>query len=263
MSVLFYLGTHHPAWLATAGVPLFVSHRRLKGRKGLPRAASRWALDSGGFTELSMHGAWTVPPREYAAAVRRYAGEIGQMAWAAPQDWMCEPWIVAKTGLPLSEHLARTVGNYLDLKSIDPALKIIPVIQGWRRQDYEDCADRYERAGIDLAAEPVVGLGSVCRRQATGEAAQIVGTLAGRGYRLHGFGFKVLGLAECGSSLTSADSLAWSFEARRRPPLPGCSGHKNCANCLRYAHRWRERVLKVISCPRPHQLAFDIAWEAA
>ncbi|WP_049580232.1 DUF7221 family queuine tRNA-ribosyltransferase-like protein [Streptomyces sp. SBT349] len=254
----FYLGTHHPAWLATAGVPLFVSHRRLTGRRTLPRAAAPWALDSGGFTELSMHGAWTVPPRQYAAAVARYTQEIGRMAWAAPQDWMCEPWILAKTGLPLTEHLARTVGNYLDLKAIDPALRIIPAVQGWRRQDYEDCADRYERAGIDLAAEPVVGLGSVCRRQATGEAADIVAALAGRGYALHGFGFKVRGLAECGTDLASADSLAWSYEARRRPPLPGCTTHKNCANCPHYAFLWRKRVLAAIAAPRPRQLAFDM-----
>ena len=44
--------------------------------------------------------------------------------------------------------------------------------------------------------------------------------------------------ADC---LASADSLAWSFEARRAAPLPGC-GHASCANCLRYAVAWRERA---------------------
>jgi hypothetical protein len=42
--------------------------------------------------------------------------------------------------------------------------------------------------------------------------------------------------------LTSADSLAWSFEARRAAPVLGCR-HANCANCLRYAAAWRERTL--------------------
>lgn len=32
----------------------------------------------------------------------------------------------------------------------------------------------------------------------------------------------------------SADSLAWSFDARRSAPLPDCA-HANCATCLRYA----------------------------
>jgi hypothetical protein len=254
----FWLGTHHPSWLGALGVPLFVSHRRLVGRRTLPRAAESWALDSGGFTELSMHGAWTVSPREYAAAVRRYRDEIGLLEWAAPQDWMCEPWITAKTGLTVEEHQRRTIGNFLDLKAIDAALPIVPVLQGWSLADYERCASLYERAGVDLASEPVVGLGSVCRRQATGEAAEIVERLAGHGYALHGFGFKVRGLIECGPDLASADSLAWSYSARRRPPRAGCSGHKNCANCPRYALDWRNRMLRAIARPRPRQLAFEV-----
>ena len=91
----------------------------------------------------------------------------------------------------------------------------------------------------------LVGLGSVCRRQATGEAGRIIRALHARGVRrLHGFGFKILGLAEHGHLLTSADSMAWSIDARRRrTPLPGCVGHRNCANCLRFALRWRTEVL--------------------
>lgn len=49
----FYLGAHHPGWLAHAGVPLFVSYARLGPMKRLPRAAAPWALDSRGFSELS------------------------------------------------------------------------------------------------------------------------------------------------------------------------------------------------------------------
>ncbi|MFJ2177026.1 hypothetical protein ACIOHE_29545 [Streptomyces sp. NPDC087851] len=30
---------------------------------------------------------------------------------------------------------------------------------------------------------------------------------------------------------------------RHRPPLPGHTTHKNCANCLPYALKWRDRVL--------------------
>lgn len=52
----FYLGTHQPAWLARASIPLFVSHRRLSGYTRLPRARASCALDSCGFSELSMFG---------------------------------------------------------------------------------------------------------------------------------------------------------------------------------------------------------------
>ncbi|MBQ1166450.1 hypothetical protein KBZ21_51530, partial [Streptomyces sp. A73] len=66
----------------------------------------------------------------------------------------------------------------------------------------------YTDAGIDLAAEPIVGLGSVCRRQAPSEINEIVATLHSHGLRLHGFGVKTQGLSDYGPSLYSADSMA-------------------------------------------------------
>jgi integrase len=57
-------------------------------RRRLPRARCRWALDSGGFTELSLFGRWQTTPAAYAAAVARYTDQIGKLAWASPQDWM-------------------------------------------------------------------------------------------------------------------------------------------------------------------------------
>ncbi|MDQ0845087.1 hypothetical protein QFZ68_004767 [Streptomyces sp. V1I6] len=242
----FYLGTHHPHWLARFDAPMFVSHRRLTGRRTLPAARGPWALDSGGFTELSMHGRWTINPEQYTTAVRRYRDEIGHLAWAAPQDWMCEPWITAKTGLSVTEHQRRTVTNYLTLREIAPDLPFAPVLQGWSMADYEQCAQLYTAEGIDLTTAPVVGLGSVCRRQHTASAEAIITRLHQHGIKnLHGFGFKTLGLHKVGHLLASADSLAWSYAARRKPPMPGCTTHINCANCHRYALAWRERVIAI------------------
>jgi len=253
---MFYLGTHQPGWLATAGVPLFVSDRRLRGYRRLPVAAAPWACDSGGFTELQVYGSWEhgPTPAEYVARVRRYRDEIGQLAWAAPQDWMCENIVIhggqigpvrfAGTHLSVAEHQRRTVNNFVELRDRAPELPFVPVVQGWTVADYLRCVDLYDRAGVDLRTAPLVGLGSVCRRQSTGEVGAIITALRSAGVaRLHGFGFKILGLAAHGHLLTSADSMAWSLDARRRPPLPGCAGHRNCANCLRFALQWRAAVL--------------------
>lgn len=52
------------------------------------------------------------------------------------------------------------------------------------------------------------------------------------------------GLPLSEDALTSADSLAWSFAARRKPPLPECvHDHEHCNNCIRYALRWWHRVM--------------------
>ncbi len=243
---VFFVGTHHPGWLRTAIMPLFISDRRLHTYRTLPRAVSTWALDSGGFTELSRYGTWDhgPAPSQYAARIRRYREEIGHLAWAAPQDWMCEPAITTRTGLTVAEHQRRTIDSVLCLRDLDPGLPVIPVLQGWTVSDYLRCADAYQHAGIHLSTEPLVGLGSICRRQATVHIELIITALRACGItRLHGFGVKISGLTRCGALLASADSLAWSYAARHQPPLPGCElRHINCANCPRYAARWYAHV---------------------
>lgn len=248
----FWLGTHEAHWLGLAGFPLFVSHRRLRARRSLPRAVAPWALDSGGFTALKGTGRWDMTPAGYVAAVRRYAAEIGHLAWAAPMDWMCEPAIRARTGKTIAEHQGLTVGSYLRLRDLAPDLPFVPVLQGWELGDYQRCADLYDQPGVDLGREPVVGLGSVCRRQGTGQIATIAAVLADAGIRLHGFGVKTRGLAIYGADLVSADSMAWSARGRR---VPGCGRgqHRSEANCLHFAAAWRKRLLASLEC---QQLTF-------
>lgn len=242
----FYLGTHRPTWLWTVtDVPLFISHRVLRDRVSeFPKATTRWALDSGGFTELNLFGRWKTTPEEYVKAVRRYDDELGSLAWASPQDWMCEPWVVAKTGLSVRAHQYNTTANYLTLRDLAPELPFVPVLQGWELADYHAHADAYIAAGVDLTSVPVVGIGSVCRRQATGQIAGIFDSLRERGLQMHGFGVKSAGLGMYADSLKSADSLAWSYGARQ-DALRGIRhcAKKTCANCLHYALSWRRRVL--------------------
>jgi hypothetical protein len=297
----FYLGTHRPDWLAKVGVPLFVSRRQLARYKRLPRAIAPWALDSGGFTELAEHGRWTLTPAEYVAEVRRYAREVGGLAWAAIQDWMCEPQVIhglvkrrdpdAKrkpqietgpwlawaraqgpalagavaaaealgdeahvvfhgTGLSVEEHQRRTVENWQELRTLAPEIPWAPVIQGWELIDYMRHAEAYEAAGTRLATLPIVGVGSVCRRQHSAQAESIFRVLWRRGIAIHGFGLKQKGLARSAQYLASADSLAWSYNGRRNAPLEGCPHSrsdrppKNCANCAPFALEWRARLIE-------------------
>lgn len=252
----FYLGTDRGHWLwdeQFRGIPLFVSHRTLRRRvTPFPRAVTEWALDSGGFTELKNHGRWTVTPEDYVAAVRRYSAELGGLDWAAPQDWMAEPWVIAGgihqgqhyagTGLSVQAHLELTVENFLTLRDLAPDLPFIPVVQGWELPDYQECVRLYEAAGVDLAAFPVVGIGSVCRRQHTDEIGAVFESLGLAG--MHGFGVKSAGVEKYGHHLGSADSMAWSFGGRRAPKTAGCTTRaRNCAHCAHYALSWRDRLL--------------------
>lgn len=267
----FYLGTHMPAWLwnGAVDVPLFVSHTRLRTRRRpFPAASTRWALDSGSFSEVDKHGAaaFAAGSEPYVEAAYRYRDELGSVDWMAPQDWMVEPWMTDKTGLSVQEHQERTVRSVIELRQLAPDLPWAPVLQGWTVADYLACLDLYDQAGVDLRAEPIVGVGSVCRRQHTEPIVELVCELHSRGLRLHGFGVKTSGVAALLDHLTSADSMAWSFHARRdanervKAGLPGsrfgCT-HRSCSNCPTFALWWRERVLATAAAP--FQRSFPLA----
>jgi hypothetical protein len=242
------------------GVPVMVSHGRLRSRRTLPRATAPWVCDSRGFTELSQHGRWTIGARGYAAALGRYANEVGQLQWASPQDWMCEPHILAKTGLSVAEHQQLTVESVLLLRELTD-VHVIPVLQGWTLGDYLACVDLYAAHGIDLRTEPVVGLGSVCRRQASGEIATIVSAISAMGIRLHGFGVKTQAMDSYGPLLTSADSFAWSYGMRRRVRHCAHGLTRWAANCPSCAAAWRLDVLDRLGAAT--QPALDLFGAAA
>lgn len=242
----FFLGTHKTGWLTKVAIPLFVSARTLRERKRLPRALGRWAADGGGFTELSMYGRWTVGPRQYAAEVWEWEQRIGHLAFAATQDWMCEPEILARTGLTVEEHQNRTVLSYLRLMTIAPHLPWMPVLQGWRWGDHERCLELYYRNGVDLTKCPIVGVGSICRRQNNLRAALLLKQLAQCGLKLHAFGLRQGALALCHDSVVSTDSLAWSFQARKKR-LEGKLTGTNLPNSLDFALQYRAKLLAKFS----------------
>jgi hypothetical protein len=161
------------------------------------------------------------------------------------------------TGLTVEEHQRRTIASVQELRAL--GAPVIPVLQGWSLWDYLRHVEDYDRAGIDLTRETVVGVGTVCRRQQTTMVSTLMQMLRADGIRTHGFGFKATGLRASHDAMTSADSLAWSYHARREPPMPGHGArHKNCANCPDFALDWRADLLASLA-PQP-QLRL---WRAA
>lgn len=299
MKARFLLGIPEPSWLwqhhsGLEDVVLFPSRTRLARRKtSYPRALHDFAIDSGGFTELKKFGGWRLSAQEYADEIRRYRDELGpeRMLWAAPQDSMCEPWVIygrnqhldprhekyfhgtrelrgIGPGEPEQDlatavrtHQRLTVDNFLELTRIASDLPFIPVLQGWTLTDYFQCKQMYEDAGVDLLSCPVVGLGSVCRREDTQEIAEIVDALSSTGLKLHGFGVKADGLGLYGDQLVSADSQAWSYGYRKRKiRLPQCTHPGPCSYCLEGALAWYRRVKD--TPPDFRQLTFDLSTAA-
>jgi hypothetical protein len=258
--MLFYLGTGHPDWLEKTDVPLMLSSRSLATRKRLPRARGPVVIDSGGFSELE-HGEWRTSGKTYAALGRRYVEEIGNVQWLASQDMMCEPFMLANTGLSVRTHQAMTVAGYLELMDRAPDLPWLPVLQGWTPADYLRHVEMYAASGVDLASLPIVGLGSVCRRQTFVEARYTIRELHALGIKQHGFGIKTAAIPTLSPWLKTTDSQAWAQRARRESALerrrgfrqePCPSGKRHsCSGCLPFALAWRDVVLRKLQRKAP------------
>ncbi|MEU9891075.1 hypothetical protein [Sphaerisporangium sp. NPDC051011] len=91
------------------------------------------------------------------------------------------------------------------------------------RSTYLDHLEQWQAAGIDLREEPIVGLGSICRKGNTLPVALMISRLARSGLRLHTFGYKTTGLISSADQIVSSDSLAWSRAARWEARHPGTS----------------------------------------
>jgi len=214
--VIFFPGLHQPSD-AQHFERAFISVHRLRKRKSaFPVKA--WIMDSGAFSTILMHGGYPEPVEVYAAQIRRWAS-CGTLLAAVAQDYMCEPMMVAKTGLSIAEHQRLTIERYDALTACDVGgVYIMPVLQGYDPHDYVRHIRMY---GDRLKPGMWVGVGSVCKRNANVGAVIAVLSAIKRerpDLRLHGFGLKLTALAddEVRAFLETADSMSWSFAARKQ-----------------------------------------------
>lgn len=233
------MGLHQPSDAARVNLPAFISVNRLRTRKS-DFAVGKWIMDSGAFTTIAKHGCYPAPVAEYAAQVRRWRN-CGQLLAAVAQDYMCEPHMLAKTGLSIADHQRLTIERYDALLAEETGVYILPVLQGYAPADYADHVRQY---GERLTRGTWVGVGSICKRNGTPSAILTVleAIRAKRpDLRLHGFGVKTTSLlcTEIRDALYSADSMAWSFAARKQG---------------RSANNWREAesfALRIAIEPTP------------
>jgi hypothetical protein len=211
----FYIGLFQPKQSENFD-RAFISINRVRGRKSAVPSCD-WILDSGAFSEISRHGRYRHEPEEYAAEINRLATINQGLKIAVSQDYMCEPFILEKTGLTVAEHQRLTIERYDALLPL-VGIYLMPVLQGYSPDDYVAHIEQY---GDRLRPGMLVGVGSICKRNA--DPAQIEAILRAikrkrPDLKLHGFGLKISALARAAirDALYSADSMAWSFSARKQ-----------------------------------------------
>lgn len=251
----FYVGLH-----MLAHVHRFercMISRNVLRRRRADITPNEWIMDSGAFTEITTHGGYRDSPEVYAAEIDRWS-RCGNLAAAVAQDYMCEPFVLERTGLSVAEHQRLTIERYDALcAAVTSGTYIMPVLQGYAPQEYADHIHQYaDRLGIGQW----VGVGSVCKRNANPESvSQVLQAIVAErpDLRLHGFGVKLTALAHptvC-ARLHTADSMAWSFAARK-------DGRGSAANHWQEAMRYVERIDAVIARRRTQPRQLDL-WDIA
>jgi transcriptional regulator of met regulon len=214
----FFVGLHQPSDAKHFDAS-FVSVNRLRNRKS-SFVVGDWIMDSGAFTTISTHGGYPLPVSAYADEIRRIVGRQmhGNMLAAVAQDYMCEAWMLEKTGLTIADHQRLTIERYDELLAANTGVYIMPVLQGYSSKEYVTHIRAY---GDRLAQGAWVGVGSVCKRNSDPCAIwKVLQSIKDErpDLRLHGFGLKTTSLEShiIRALLWSADSMAWSFAARRQ-----------------------------------------------
>lgn len=211
--MIFYLGTHMVNH-ASAFSHSFISANRLWNRKShFP--VNKWIMDSGAFSEISKFKIFRHSLQEYAALINRFS-DCGALECAVTQDMMCEPFIVQFTGLSVKVHQQVTIYRYDELIKLT-AVPIMPVIQGFAPGEYLVHLLQY---GDRLKEGMRVGVGSICKRNSKPTQIEHILSIIKEvrpDLRLHGFGLKITALQNdrIRHLLYSADSMAWSYRARK------------------------------------------------
>lgn len=210
------------------------------------------ALDSAGFVAMFRYGGYPWTVQQYLDLVARH-----DWAWWAAMDFCCEPEI-ADSQEKIDSRVDRTVEKFEHCiwAAEDRRLKpCLPVLQGWRAADYLRCYDEMSKR---FYLPPLLGIGSVCRRDLGGPAGllTIIATLdrhLPERHRFHLFGVKGSAVGQLAGHprIASIDSMAWDAAARRE------KGDQPFSLDLRISHmkRWYQANKALLS---PSQLRMAV-----
>ncbi len=169
----------------------------------------RWMLDSGGFMVAVKHGEYPWFPDDYLQLI-----EDIKPTFAASMDYPCEIKITPLLLMNTKERIEATANyaRYLCKRSD----RVFPVLQGQTIEDYE-----YSWRLIEPLNPKMVGIGSICKRQALQEIDALCRDLfflLPRYLWIHGFGVKIRALQYHWPRqlFSSIDTNAWEFRLRAR-----------------------------------------------
>lgn len=208
-------------------------------------------IDSGGYHHMAAGtGEYDTPVADYFEYLRETEPDL----WAL-RDYPCEPGLLEKTGRSVRENQQLTTESAVEMlpEADDVPGQPVTVIQGWTRDQYLVHLHALKARGL---LTDYVGIGSICRRNADPEIADII--LAVRGAlpdrcKLHAFGVKgsVLKFKEVVEAVDSVDSGAYDWAESRLPDRRATDSFTWRDSARAYLN-WRHETLAKAGCAHLH-----------
>jgi len=174
-------------------------------------------IDSGGFPSSFIYNGYKDSDERYLAFVKSVKADYFVL-----RDYPCEPQILKKFNTSVRDQIHKTLEHHIKLLDLFERSNLnaqpIPVIQGWKIEDYLYCLDLFDEYGL-LGKFDYIAIGSTCRRHQVKYTQRIILTIRKelpKRKRLHAFGVKlsVLRNKAVWDSLYSVDSSAWDYPSR-------------------------------------------------
>lgn len=210
------------------------------------------SLDSAGFVAMARYGGYPWATDDYLTLAACYP-----FRWFASMDYCVEPE-VARDREEVLDRISRTIRANFDCRAgarergIEH--RLIPVIQGRRPEDYERCLDGL---ALDFRHVRLIGVGSMCRRPASGPEGLIavldhLDRILPKGVMLHGFGVKGTALSQLKGlehRVASTDSQAYGQAARQDALSRGVA--KTDRLVATHMQAWTHRQFARLGAPLP------------
>ena len=197
-------------------------------------AGRRVVCDSGGFLAQARYGGFPYSVDELADWALSWGAE-----WVATPDVPC---LRASSQAEVDRRVHQTVELALEAIQTRPDATWYPVLQGLTHNDYTQCWELYQKAGITPKA-----VGSLLRPPR--QVRTILGTLAqvhpGCTYHLFGIRLPCLDYPEVRATIASLDTASWCYiDEEQRQGIPEYRISSSVARKLGYPNRQAfERVL--------------------
>ena len=208
----------------------------------------RLFVDCGGYHHMKTGaGEYQTSDDEYLQYLLEHRPDL-----YALRDYPCEPDLLKGLGRSVEDQQRRTLQHHLDLYDrLDGhtlAEGAVSVVQGWTIDQYLEHLDSLRDHGL---VTETLAIGSVCRRGADEEIAEIVLTIRDEildSVNLHAFGVKgsVLRFREVVDALQSVDSAAYDWSESRIPSERSNGETFTWRDSARAYLNWRHRLKQTL-----------------